>query len=229
MSVKGKGLVLVCGLLVLMLGTAVAQDTTFKVVNALGQDAIWGAPGKEMKVYLKGNGSGLDENGIAGINFTIKYDSTMLTNPVVTAGDLASGFTKADNVPADGELRVVIYPAAPPIPTFKAEEGTIAEITFTVAATVTPCTDTSPITVDVSAPEKFGVSNKLGVSITDQGYDTNIQNATFKATHRGDLTFDGHVNAFDFLELSNKWKAPGGYNALDFLDLSNSWKNGCLD
>jgi len=196
------------GMVLLLLAISAFSATTISISD------VKGSPGETITAELRGTG-----DGIAGINFTIAYDPLVLTNPLVTLGDLTTGFALDQHVPQDGEVRAVIY--SDPVGNFKSGEGVIAKVAFTVDAGATPCQD-SALTIDTSVPEKFGLSDDEGVSITG---DYTTQNGTFGATYPGDLNYDGGVNMLDYSILSAYWGNP--YTMLDYSKLSAYWGSKC--
>jgi hypothetical protein len=176
-------------ILIMLVTSAFAQQISVTTVKA--------RPGSTVKVAIQGPG-----DGIAGINFTILFDHTVLTNPTVSieAGSLAEGFLLDQNVPSDGELRAVIYPeSGDPVPTFTAGSGTICNISFDVAAGATICS-TKALSFPGFDPEpppgeQLGVSNAAGDSITSS---YTFANGAVQVTRPGDFNNDGFVNIIDY-------------------------------
>ena len=182
---------------------------------------VIGQPGKTVEVPISGTG-----DNIAGINFTVTYSPDLLSDPVVSLGALAEGFTLESNTiksggAETGEVRGVIYPPSVPVGTFKSGEGVIAKVVFTVKDDATPC-EKCDLILDVSQPEKFGVSNAAGESKTA---DYTVKNGEFKVTFKADFDLDGKVDLPDFTILLNGWDVL--YDLPDFTDLLNDWDKSC--
>ena len=216
---KGKGLLILC--LALFLATAVyAQDNSLTVGTAKG------APGAAgIQVTLDGAGPNMGD--VAGINFAIQYDSTILENPSVTLGDVATGFQIDQNTPVAGEHRVLIYPPSEGIITFSGA-GVIANISFDVKSTVDSanyCSDISLILdkgPEGSDTPLVGVSDDAGVSITD---NFSLASGSIMVTRPGDLNNDGNVNFLDYSVLAAGWGTI--YNFLDYSKLAQNWGLTC--
>ena len=210
MMKKGKGVGILSIVILLLATSAFAQTVNVKDVK--------GAPGATVTTQLECT----DGGDMSGINFTITYDPAILTNPQVSLGDLADGFTLDQNVPTAGELRAVIYPPSAPVENFKDQAGAIANIAFTVANDATECASTNLTLADGSEPEKMGVSDKTGVSTTG---NYTLQSGTFEVTMAGDFNGDGNVNIFDYGMLAAGWGTT--YNIFDYGKLAANWGKTC--
>jgi hypothetical protein len=217
---KRKAVWLLGSVILMMLVTsAFAQEISVTTVKA--------RPGSTVKVALQGPG-----DGIAGINFTILFDHTILSNPTVSieAGSLAEGFLLDQNVPSDGELRAVIYPeTGNPVPTFTAGSGTICNISFDVAAGATICSESALNLVDLlpppgdeGTPEQCGVSNASGESITST---YTFADGAIQITRPGDFNNDGSVNIVDYGMLAAGWGTT--YNIVHYGQLAANWLQSC--
>jgi len=205
---KKRNAVWLPGVLLLLLAT-MAFSQVIEVTD------IKCAVGKKATAKLQGPG-----DDIAGINFTIIYDSAQLLNPQVTLGALASGFTLEQNIPTPGELRAVIY--SDPVATFATGQGIIANISFDVAITTEHCTDLVLDLADGSEPEKMGVSDADGNSITS---NYTFEDGSILATIPGDFNADKAVNLTDFTLLVGGWGVT--YNLSDFTMLVAHWMMSC--
>lgn len=218
MLTKGKGLIILC--LALLLATvAFAQDNSLTVGTAKGAP---GATGIEVTL----TGAGPNMGDVAGINFAIQYDSTVLANPNVTLGDVATGFQIDQNTPVAGEHRALIIPPSSGITTFSGA-GVIANISFDVAnvAEANYCTDISLILDKGPAGSDtplVGVSDDAGVSITD---NFSLASGSIMVTRPGDLNSDGAVNFLDYSVLAGGWGTL--YNFLDYSKLAQNWGLSC--
>lgn len=210
---KRKAVWLLGSVILMMLVTsAFAQQISVTTVKA--------RPGSTVKVALEGPG-----DNIAGINFTITYDNTVLSNPQVSieAGSLAESFLLDQNVPQDGEVRAVIYPeSGEPVPTFTAGSGTICNISFDVAPGATICT---PVTLDLAdgtVPEQMGISNAAGESITSS---YTFVDGAVQVTRPGDFNNDGAVNIIDYGMLAAGWGTT--YTIVQYGQLAANWLQSC--
>ena len=210
MMKKGKG-VGILSIVILLLATAAFAQT-------ISVEDVKGAPGATVSTELNCTAAA----DMSGINFTITYDPAILTNPQVTLGDVAEGFTLDQNVPTAGELRAVIYPPSAPVGNFKDQPGAIADIAFTVASDAAECASTNLTLADGSEPEKMGVSDKNGVSTTG---NYTLQSGTFEVTLKGDFNGDGIVSLPDFTILVANWGTI--YQLSDFTLLVANWQKSC--
>ena len=90
--------------------------------------SAWGAP----SLIISGQGSvyemrGEGLEGVAGIDVTVKYDSSRMTNPRVTQKQLIAGAIMMPNLSVPGEVRAVIITSKP-----ITGSGSILGIEFTV-------------------------------------------------------------------------------------------------
>ena len=199
-------------ILIMLVTSAFAQEISVTSVMA--------RPGSTVKVALQGPG-----DGIAGINFTITYDHTVLSNPQVSieSGSLAEGFLLDQNMPQDGEVRAVIYPeSGDPVPTFATGSGTICNISFDIAIAATICT---PVTLDLadgSVPEQMGISNAAGESITSS---YTFADGAVQVTRPGDFNNDGAVNIVDYGMLAAGWGTT--YTIIEYGQLAANWLQNC--
>ena len=212
--IKKRKVVWLLGSVLLLLAASAFAQTDITI----GQ--VMGAPGRSATVQITGTG-----DDIAGVNFTITYDSAVLSNPVVAipTGALSEGFLLDQNVPQDGEVRAVIYPESAPIPTFTTGAGVIAEITFDIAQGATQCTP-SAVEWDLGTPTDplTGVSDENGSSITG---DYNFVTGQIQTTIPGDFNADGSVNLSDFTILVAGWGVD--YSLSDFTLLVANWNTSC--
>jgi hypothetical protein len=206
---KKRKAVWLLGVLLLLLAATAFSQSTIKLTD------VYCAVGKKATVKLQGPG-----DGIAGINFTIGYDSAQLKNPLVTLGALATGFTLEQNIPTAGELRAVIY--NDPVTTFGTGQGDIAIINFDIDITTEHCTNLVLDLADGSEPEKMGISDADGNSITS---NYTLEDGSILATIPGDFNADKAVNLTDFTLLVVGWGST--YTLSDFTMLVAHWMMSC--
>jgi hypothetical protein len=196
--------------------------TTTFAQNVITLSNPMAAPGSTVNVALGGPGK-----DIAGINFAVGYDPTVLSNPQVSLGDLTQGCISDFNVFKDvgqnetGELRGIVY--SDPVQSFTDATGVIATISFKVAVSATSCTPTA-LQLLTSTPQQFGISNTAGDSITISGNYT-TQNGSVKVTLPGDFNNNGSVTISDFTTLVEGWLTT--YTISDFTRLVENWLQSC--
>lgn len=211
--------------LLMLLATTTFAQNVISLSNPMAAPSIINGATNTVSVDLSGPGG-----NTAGINFAVKYDPVVLSNPQMSLGDLTPGLTiKSDcNVLKDaglekGEFRGIIY--YDPVQSFTDAPGVIAKISFNVAASATPCIP-STLKLLKSSGEQFGISNTVGVSITDNppgNYTT--QDGSVRVTYPGDFDNNGSVNIFDFNKLVVGWGTT--YNIYDFNGLVVNWQQSC--
>ncbi|MCX7001526.1 MAG: cohesin domain-containing protein [Candidatus Sumerlaeota bacterium] len=191
--------------------------TTFAQVISLSNPMA--APGSTVNIDLSGPGG-----NTAGINFAIKYDPAVLSNPQMSVGALTLGCksdyndVKINNV-LTGELRGIIY--NDPVQSFLAGPGVIATISFKVAASAPSCTPTN-LQLLTSTSEQFGISNTAGVSTT--GNYTTLDGSV-NVTLSGDFDNNGTVDDDDFALLAFNYGIL--YNDDDFANLAFNYGMNC--
>ena len=77
-------------------------------------------------------------DGVAGIDLTISYDSSVMTSPTVTQGGLTSGALMVTNTSVPGAIKIVIITTK----TFSGS-GQIATVTFATQSVASGITITS--------------------------------------------------------------------------------------
>lgn len=100
-------------------------------------------PGGDGTYYLQAN----NLSGVAGMDLTINYDTSILTSPVVTQGALVSGTIMAANTSIPGAIRIAVVGATP-----FSGSGTIAILAFTVSTR----NQTTPVISSVSMVNSSG-------------------------------------------------------------------------
>ncbi len=190
-----------------MLFTFGYAQTTITVGNATG------APGSQVNVDITIS----DSSSIAGMNFGVSFDPTIVSNPSVAKGGIIPAeFTLESNL-ADN-YRFLFY--KDPTGNITTGGGTIATLTFTIAPGANGGA-VSPINI---VPANFGVSNDQGVSTTGNYV---IQN--------GSITVSGPampiVDDFDPNDTWTFWATPfgGGLPSADKVEVAGSIGFGVKD
>lgn len=153
---------------------------TITVENAHGN------PGSQVNVNITCTNAA----SVAGMNFAITFDPTVISNIDAVKGALVpNDFSFEKNKKAANEFRFLFY--KDPTGNITTGAGTIAVVTLTISAGANGG-QTSPINID---PANFGVSNDQGVSTTG-GY----------AIVNGTLTVDGPTMPItDTFDPNNTW------------------------
>ncbi|MFC1619103.1 cohesin domain-containing protein [Candidatus Neomarinimicrobiota bacterium] len=120
---------------------------------------------------------------VAGIDFTISYDTSLLTFSSIDTTSLTSGFLMASNETAPGTLAVAM---AAPYPLSLSTEAAVAVMDFVIA---------TDATIGTSTPIRF-----LSAALADtSGYalEVSTQDGSVLVTWPGDLNYDGLISSAD--------------------------------
>ncbi|MBI3939213.1 MAG: hypothetical protein HY315_00125 [Acidobacteria bacterium] len=166
-----------CSLILLFLVLAPSSAFSQKVLSVTSQSA---AAGSSVSIPVQLN----DGSGIAGLQFILIYDSTVLSYPAgasLTPGTLITDHSMVANGATAGRVSVAIASAN----SLKSGAGTVVLIPLVVNNQIAPGTQTSLILSDVSAFNSSGSSVPLerqGGSVTVSGASTTTTTATTTTT-----------------------------------------------
>ncbi|MFC1546930.1 cohesin domain-containing protein [Candidatus Neomarinimicrobiota bacterium] len=124
-----------------------------------------------------------ESNDVAGIDFTISYDTSLLTFSSIDTTSLTSGFLIASNETAPGTLAVAL---AAPYPLSLSTEAAVALMDFVISPDAT---------VGISTPVRF-----LTAALADtsgSALELATQDGSVLVTWPGDLNFDGMISSGD--------------------------------